>query len=74
MNTGDFQDVLVRGNINPRYNHAIQLITKVNESVADIEDRIDDIINGDISPNTEILLTKEINKLDIIMNTIKNLK
>ena len=54
MNTGDFEDILRRSNINPKYNELLEIISTVNEKVGDIEDQLDKLISEPSSPATEL--------------------
>jgi hypothetical protein len=64
MNTGDFQEVLRRNNINPKYNELLDLISIVNENISKIEDEVDALIVKPLVPATELKLKKFIGIMD----------
>jgi len=58
MNPGDFEDVLRRSNINPKYNELLDLISIVNQRISNIEDELDKLISEPSSPATELELKR----------------
>jgi len=58
MNTGDFEDVLRRSNINPKYNELLEVISTVNEQVSKIEDQLDKLISEPSAPATELKIRR----------------
>ena len=58
MNAGDFEDILRRSNINPRYNEVLEIISNVNENISDVEDELDKLISAPSSPATELELRR----------------
>ncbi len=58
MNTGDFEDILRRSNINPKYNELLEIISSVNENISNVEDELDKLISEPSSPATELELKR----------------
>lgn len=54
MNAGDFEDILRRNSINPKYNELLEIISTVNENISNIEDQLDKLISVPSTPATEL--------------------
>ena len=72
MNAGDFEDILRRNNINPKYNEVLEIITSVNESIAKIEDELDKLITEPSSPATELAINRIKAKMTRVWNSFKD--
>lgn len=64
MNVGDFEEILRRNNINPKYNELLDLISTVNENISKIEDEVDTLIIKPPVPATELKLKRFIDIMD----------
>ena len=72
MNVGDFEDILRRNNINPKYNEVLEIITSVNESIAKVEDELDKLITEPSSPATELAIKRIKVKMDRVKDSFKD--
>ena len=72
MNAGDFEDILRRNNINPKYNEVLEIITSVNENIAKLEDELDKLITEPSSPATELAIKRIGVKMERVRDSFKD--
>lgn len=74
MNSGDFLDILQRGNINPKYNELLGLIVDVNEKISNIEDELDILISKPTSPSVELKLKRLIEIMERVRDVFNDVE
>lgn len=72
MNSGDFEDILRRNNINPRYNEVLEIISSINENISNVEDELDKLISEPSSPATELEIRRLKDKMSRVYGCFRD--
>lgn len=72
MNSGDFEDILRRNNINPKYNEVLEIISSINENISGVEDELDKLISEPSSPATELEIRRLKEKMSRVYSCFRD--